>query len=370
MEKITEEQKEKAFQMAGRMAENATPEEIDKATAKAGKFSGIKALSAVKEKLELLVALLKNPHVRGAAFAFAAGAILYLVSPFDVIPDILPFLGFADDVAVIASVFPLVVNTIKKDPKKMLEVIDSLPEKLKKCAFTVFGVAAGAVGGGYAGMKGAEALKDVKLAEEYSALGFDGMNAREVISSLKGMALEKVRQAVDSKLQKGIHDYFRTKCLRSLIVVTLVLLSIIFSLSPVKGAPYFASSFLAAALIYTFYSLIRGFIVSLPWIKSILKKKSLYRGVEAEILERYEIAAKAEKLLSSFNLMPSEAEIKKIAVFFLREFRRRLLLFILGFAAISLGFWLLRASLFQLHLARSMWDVLLWPFLCLTENMA
>jgi len=41
----------------------------------------------------------------------ALGAIIYLVNPFDVVPDFIPFVGYLDDVAVLA----FVINSIRGD---------------------------------------------------------------------------------------------------------------------------------------------------------------------------------------------------------------------------------------------------------------
>ena len=47
-------------------------------------------------------------HVQAALL----GAIAYFVLPFDFVPDILPFLGFADDAAVLATAFRMVATHI------------------------------------------------------------------------------------------------------------------------------------------------------------------------------------------------------------------------------------------------------------------
>ena len=48
-------------------------------------------------------------HVQAALL----GALAYFVLPFDVIPDMLPVLGFADDAAVLATALRLVASHIK-----------------------------------------------------------------------------------------------------------------------------------------------------------------------------------------------------------------------------------------------------------------
>lgn len=41
-------------------------------------------------------------------------ALLYLISPVDIAPDIIPLLGFADDVAVLAFAFSLIKDDLEK----------------------------------------------------------------------------------------------------------------------------------------------------------------------------------------------------------------------------------------------------------------
>ncbi len=47
--------------------------------------------------LRLLIALLRDPRVSSADKAIVAGTILYVISPIDVLPDFIPFIGLVDD---------------------------------------------------------------------------------------------------------------------------------------------------------------------------------------------------------------------------------------------------------------------------------
>ena len=69
--------------------------------------------------LQLLVRLLKA-SVSGAYTGFSVhklvtivAAILYLISPLDVIPDFIPVMGYADDAAVIAWVLNSIAEELK-----------------------------------------------------------------------------------------------------------------------------------------------------------------------------------------------------------------------------------------------------------------
>ena len=53
-------------------------------------------------------------HVR----AVALGALAYFVLPFDVVPDMLPMLGFTDDVAVLAGAIRVIWTQIKPEHRQ------------------------------------------------------------------------------------------------------------------------------------------------------------------------------------------------------------------------------------------------------------
>ena len=82
-----------------------------KAEAKAGK------LGEQFENFKLLWSLLKDyynkqyPNAPWKLVASIGFAVAYLVSPIDVIPDVLPVVGFVDD----ASVFALVIKAFESD---------------------------------------------------------------------------------------------------------------------------------------------------------------------------------------------------------------------------------------------------------------
>ncbi len=53
-------------------------------------------------------------HVRGAL----VGALAYFVVPFDVLPDVMPALGFTDDAAVLAGAIKLVMAHIRPEHRE------------------------------------------------------------------------------------------------------------------------------------------------------------------------------------------------------------------------------------------------------------
>lgn len=89
-------------------------EDIDK------KMAGQKALRALLEQGRLLLSLVKD-YFTGAYrevpyWVIGAGAIalIYVLSPIDAIPDILPGVGFLDDAAVLATCLKLIESELKR----------------------------------------------------------------------------------------------------------------------------------------------------------------------------------------------------------------------------------------------------------------
>jgi uncharacterized membrane protein YkvA (DUF1232 family) len=92
-----EKKREKLY---ARMVKNAKEEQLPKIKENLGKMKR----GVVKEmwpKVQALWALAKDPEGSLKAKASAIGALVYLVSPIDAIPDPIPILGLTDDVAVI-----------------------------------------------------------------------------------------------------------------------------------------------------------------------------------------------------------------------------------------------------------------------------
>ncbi|MGB3636931.1 MAG: YkvA family protein [Rivularia sp. (in: cyanobacteria)] len=83
-------------------------------------------------KIQSLFQMVLDPRAAWTSKALAIGSLLYLISPFDAIPDIIPVLGLTDDVAVIVSVASTLAFEVSKYAKqsasKGIEVAEELAD--------------------------------------------------------------------------------------------------------------------------------------------------------------------------------------------------------------------------------------------------
>ena len=70
---------------------------------------------AVVEKALVLFYVLRDPSTPTRAKAIVIGALGYFIMPLDAIPDLLPGVGFSDDLGALAVAFTLVAMHIKPE---------------------------------------------------------------------------------------------------------------------------------------------------------------------------------------------------------------------------------------------------------------
>ena len=77
-----------------------------------------KAGENVLEPALILYYTLTDPETPAAAKATIVAALGYFISPIDVIPDITPFLGFSDDLGILAATVAALAAYIKAEHKE------------------------------------------------------------------------------------------------------------------------------------------------------------------------------------------------------------------------------------------------------------
>lgn len=81
------------------------------------KILSLKAFSNQKKKLKLFIEILRNyqkGHYREIPWRSISAitfTLLYIINPLDIVPDVLPFIGYIDDV----SVFMALLSLAEKD---------------------------------------------------------------------------------------------------------------------------------------------------------------------------------------------------------------------------------------------------------------
>ena len=71
-------------------------------------------VQALPDLARLLVRLVADPVLPRMAKVALAAAAVYLVSPVDLIPDFLPFLGYVDDVLLAAIILDGILNYVDR----------------------------------------------------------------------------------------------------------------------------------------------------------------------------------------------------------------------------------------------------------------
>jgi uncharacterized membrane protein YkvA (DUF1232 family) len=62
------------------------------------------------EQIEKIYDLMTSGNLSNTDKALIIGALVYFINPFDLVPDIIPFVGFVDDMTVIALVYRYLTN--------------------------------------------------------------------------------------------------------------------------------------------------------------------------------------------------------------------------------------------------------------------
>ncbi|OKH13193.1 hypothetical protein NIES208_15295 [[Limnothrix rosea] IAM M-220] len=112
-ETLEEQDKTRIAQVFQKVVRRVKPEDIERVKAGLDQMRR----GPVKEvwgKVQSLAKMIKDPHVAWKSKAVAIAALVYLVSPFDAVPDVIPFAGLADDVAVIAAVVSTLAVELEK----------------------------------------------------------------------------------------------------------------------------------------------------------------------------------------------------------------------------------------------------------------
>lgn len=102
----------KAQQQADEFAANATMDDVKRIDSDLRRMKR-GPIKEVWEKVLSLLTLVKSSKTPWTSKAIAIGSLIYLISPLDAVPDLIPFIGLSDDVAVILAAVTKLALDIK-----------------------------------------------------------------------------------------------------------------------------------------------------------------------------------------------------------------------------------------------------------------
>jgi len=81
-----------------------------------GAFANVPVISGLIENVKLLYQMLtdKGFHVKASVYVAVGAALLYFISPIDLVPDFIPVVGLLDDAAVVALVVSAFSSEIER----------------------------------------------------------------------------------------------------------------------------------------------------------------------------------------------------------------------------------------------------------------
>lgn len=86
-----------------------------------GKFRQIKGFKKLIERALLLYALILDGDIPFWAKTLAISALIYLITPVDAVPDLIPVSGLADDLSVLTAALASLQTQVKSHHKKQAQ---------------------------------------------------------------------------------------------------------------------------------------------------------------------------------------------------------------------------------------------------------
>ena len=110
-------------------ARNAKPEDIGKIIRRLPDMNR-GPIREIWPKVRSLLEMIRDPSAAWTAKALAIGALIYLISPLDAIPDFIPFAGLVDDAALIVAVVATLARELDRYMRQSMQASIETAERL------------------------------------------------------------------------------------------------------------------------------------------------------------------------------------------------------------------------------------------------
>ncbi|NEO46098.1 MAG: DUF1232 domain-containing protein [Moorea sp. SIO4A3] len=108
-----------------KLLQNTKPEDIQKIDKNLERMNR-GPIKEIWPKIQGLAKMVRDPNAAWKGKALAIAALVYLISPFDAVPDVIPVAGLADDAALIIAVVSTLAqeleNYMERQAEKMAEI--------------------------------------------------------------------------------------------------------------------------------------------------------------------------------------------------------------------------------------------------------
>lgn len=128
---MTEDEELKTKEMYEKYANNASEKDITKIAKNLDKMKK-GPIAKIWDSVSALWQMIKDPDAAWGAKALAIGALVYLVSPIDAIPDVIPFLGLTDDAGIITAAVTSLATALNKYKKNDVAQIDYKEDEVEE----------------------------------------------------------------------------------------------------------------------------------------------------------------------------------------------------------------------------------------------
>ncbi|MDY4609311.1 MAG: YkvA family protein [Sphaerochaetaceae bacterium] len=349
--RLTEKKRELAIAKAQKMGETATPEKVSEVQDKLPLMRR-GPIAKIWDKVQALWEAWKSPDTPMGTKIMIIGCLVYLVSPIDVIPDVLVGIGLLDDAAVLVWGYSMLEKLWKNGGRQAVSAVGG----------AVAGATVGAVAGGVAGAAGGLYATDEKIRGKINEF---------VEEKLGG----PVRGLLFDILKKELQGTRRKMFSNSLLNLVLYLLAVVLLLEPIFGVA--ASSCLSALLLLTafgfsIYRSIRAVGRALPVLRSVSQEKGVRKGISEYLRIRYQKVSLALDIGDRFNILggePSGHTLEKLMDIVFRGFFHNLVRFVLVCAVLVGSFFIVRFSLLHVVVDASFWQVVCYPFALASDSL-